>query len=73
MKTLSSFLIVIMGMLFIVPRVTNVDAELDIPKEIVTPYQETTEIRARKQKIELIKSHIGVVMSEVKLKMPVKI
>ena len=35
----------------------------------IVPYEEPVQIRVKKQHIELLKSHIDVVISDVKLKM----
>jgi hypothetical protein len=70
MKTLGSLLVIVLGMTFVLPKVTAPEKKMEIPMDIIIPYQEEPDIKARKQKIQLLKSHIGILISEIKLKMP---
>lgn len=70
MKTLSSALIIIISMLFVIPKITNADFAINMPNEIEMPNSEPLVIRQKKMKIELIKSEIGIILSEIKLKLP---
>lgn len=70
MKTISSLVVILLGMFVVIPKMNNNVKPLDIPMDVIEPYKECPNIKARKQKIELLKSHIGILISEVKLKLP---
>lgn len=56
-------------MLFVVPKITTISIDYQEPKPLEIYNSTDRAIVKKKQDIELIKSEIGVILSEIKLKM----
>lgn len=57
-------------MMFVIPKLTRSEFAMNIPGNIEIPKEEPIFIRQKKIKIELLKSEIGIILSEIKLKIP---
>lgn len=69
MKTLSSLLILTLSMLFVVPKMTTISVDYQEPEPLEMYNSKDLAIVKKQQDIELIKSEIGVILYEIKLKM----
>ena len=66
MKTLSSLLILVLSMLFIVKSVNSIDNLQAKSSVIVKEYKEPFIISTKKKEVELLKLEVGITLSEIK-------